>query len=631
MQRLIQGLLSPDLKTRLLLAALIALVLGLVPTALLLRQDGQQLQRLQAEQAALPANQAWQTLLRLQRQQRELAAESLGTRPAARAELPAVQQAMQPALTALRQTLPEGRHREAAERQAKALQHLQQALANGPVDLTRLLAAQQDLALTAWRAIDDLNEEAGLPRDPDPASQQALLAGLQAAPRVEEALSELGAIARAAAVDDLALLTAAMTRYREHAEAMQAALQRAIRSGGSLATALAPVAEQAKQQRQQLEQVVQAAALDPSYPLEQLAQSFAAAAQVQAQLSSQVLKTLDQGLQARASQTQQRRSALLIALPLLLAALGWLMLRMMNQVLRPLQSMVDVTERIAAGDLSQAVPVGRADELGRVLQALAHMQEGLRKLVGQINEGAGSIRSAADEIASGNADLSRRTEQAAAQLQQTATSVALLDQTVGSSSTAAREATQLSAEASTMAMDGGQVVEQVVATMGQIQRSSGRIADITGLIDGIAFQTNLLALNAAVEAARAGEQGRGFAVVANEVRQLSQRSAEAAREIKGLLRQSVAQVEDGTALAAEAGTAMRQIVQRVSEVSAVVQRLASQAGDQATQTRELGQAMQSIDEMTQQNAALVEQSAASAALLRGRATAMDDTVHSFSL
>ena len=625
------NLLSPDLKTRLLLAALLALVLSLLPTALLLRHDGQQLQRLEREQAALPANKAWQALLSLQRQQRELAAEAQATRPAARDELPALHKAMTGALDAVRQASTSESHLQAVNRQAAALQGLGKALTEGPLDLTRLLAAQQDLALSAWRAIDDLNEEAGLPRDPDPASQQALLAGLQAAPRVEEALSELGAIARAAAVDDLAALTAAMTRYREHSNAMQDALQRAIRAGGSLSSALAPVADQARQQREQLEQVVQAATLDPSYPLEQLAQGFAAAAKVQAQLSAQVLQALDQSLQARAEQTRQRRSLLLIALPLLLAALGLLMLRTMNQVLRPLQQMVEVTERIAAGDLSQPVPEGRADELGRVLRALAHMQQGLRKLVGQINEGAGSIRSAADEIASGNEDLSRRTEQAAAQLQETAASVALLDETVGHSSTAAKQARQLTAEASTMAVGGGQVVEQVVATMGAIQQSSGRIADITGLIDGIAFQTNLLALNAAVEAARAGEQGRGFAVVASEVRQLSQRSAEAAREIKGLLRQSVEQVEGGTALAAEAGVAMRQIVQRVGEVSAVVQRLAGQAGEQAEQTRELGQAMQSIDAMTQQNAALVEQSAASAATLRGRATAMDRTVQTFSL
>ncbi|MFH7044648.1 methyl-accepting chemotaxis protein [Paucibacter sp. JuS9] len=624
-------LLSPTLKTRLLLAALMALVLSLVPTALLLRQDGLQLASLQREQAALPANQAWQALLRLQRQQRELAAEAQGSRSAARQELAAVQQAMAPALAALREVSATPRHREAVEAQAAALARLEKSLADGPLDLSRLLAAQQDLALSAWRAMDDLNEEAGLPRDPDPASQQALLAGLQAAPRVEEALSELGAIARAAAVDDLAALTAAMTRYREHANAMQEALQRSLRAGGSLTAALASVAEQTAQQREQLEQVVRAATLDPSYPLEQLAQGFAAAAQVQARLSSQVLKTLDQSLQARADQTRQRRNLLLIALPLLLAALGWLMLRTMSQVLRPLQAMVDVTERIAAGDLSQPVPEGRSDELGRVLQALAHMQRGLRSLVRQINEGAGSIRSAADEIATGNLDLSRRTEQAAAQLQQTAASVALLDQTVGHSSAAALQATQLSAEASTMALNGGQVVERVVATMGAIQQSSSRIADITGLIDGIAFQTNLLALNAAVEAARAGEQGRGFAVVASEVRQLSQRSAEAARDIRGLLRQSVEQVEGGTALAAEAGVAMRRIVHHVGEVSAVVRGLAGQASEQAGQTRELGQAMQRIDAMTQQNAALVEQSAASAASLRGRAQTMDQTVQAFSL
>lgn len=286
---------------------------------------------------------------------------------------------------------------------------------------------------------------------------------------------------------------------------------------------------------------------------------------------------------------------------------------------------------IAEGDLSPRPQTVARNELDRLLQVMGFMAGQLTASVGQVRACADEMALASEAIAGGSRDLAQRSQQAAAQLQDTAAAMGEIQGAARDTAAAAREASQAVAVASDAARQGGEVMSDVARTMGDIQVGSQRMQDIISVIDGIAFRTNILALNAAVEAARAGEQGRGFAVVANEVRQLSQRSAEAAREIKGLLRQSVAQVEDGTALAAEAGTAMRQIVQRVSEVSAVVQRLASQAGDQATQTRELGQAMQSIDEMTQQNAALVEQSAASAALLRGRATAMDDTVHSFSL
>ena len=366
-------------------------------------------------------------------------------------------------------------------------------------------------------------------------------------------------------------------------------------------------------------------------PLDKLAASFSTAAALQAELSSRVLQSLKTELERRSKATAFKRNTLLVLLPLLLGVLSLVMLRAIRQLLIPVAQMIDVTERIAAGDLSHAVPQGRRDEMGRVLLALAHMQQRLRQLVEQIHAGAGNIRVAAQEIADGNQDLAHRTEQAAAQLQMTSSNVDQLDQVVQQSTRAAGEATALAQSTSGVASEGGAVVAEVVSTMGSIHESSKRIADITGLIDGIAFQTNILALNAAVEAARAGEQGRGFAVVAAEVRLLAGRSAEAAKEIKVLIQRSVEQVESGSLLASKAGEAMEQIVGKVHEVTGVIHSMDEQARTQAGQTTELGRAVRAIDAMTQQNAALVEQSAASAESLRGQAEAMDMTVQAFRL
>ena len=300
-----------------------------------------------------------------------------------------------------------------------------------------------------------------------------------------------------------------------------------------------------------------------------------------------------------------------------------------RSILQPLKLARQATERIASGDLSGHVDTARTDEIGELMRGLDRMTVALRQLVGDVRAGATGLQSASAEIATGNADLSRRTEQTASNLQETAGSMAQLTHTVERSTTAATQANELASSAAEAAARGGDVVSQVVTNMNEISASSRRIGDIIGVIDGIAFQTNILALNAAVEAARAGEQGRGFAVVASEVRSLAQRSAEAAREIKGLIGASMTTVEQGARLVGEAGSTMTELVASVSRVSEMIGQITASASEQHDGIVHVNQAIARLDDMTQQNAALVEQSAAAADSLRDEAQRLGSAVRRF--
>jgi methyl-accepting chemotaxis protein-1 (serine sensor receptor) len=286
--------------------------------------------------------------------------------------------------------------------------------------------------------------------------------------------------------------------------------------------------------------------------------------------------------------------------------------------------------RVAEGDLGR-VPGAEAAPSGSVLASLADMQQSLARVVSRVRDASDSIATGSAEIASGNSDLSQRTEEQASNLQQTAASMEQMNGTVKTNANTARQATQLAEAASAAAGKGGAVVGQVVATMDDISASSKKIADIIGVIDGIAFQTNILALNAAVEAARAGEQGRGFAVVAGEVRNLAQRSAEAAKEIKTLIGTSVEKVEAGARLVGDAGSTMDDIVSQVRRVADLITEISSATAEQTSGIGQVSDAVAQLDQVTQQNAALVEESAAAADSLKHQAAQLAEMVSVFKL
>ena len=353
-----------------------------------------------------------------------------------------------------------------------------------------------------------------------------------------------------------------------------------------------------------------------------LAASLQQLSAMQEQLALQAYEEA-QAASARTMMLAAVTVAILLVLTLISASL------IIRTITRNLDSAVQVAETVAQGDLRSHIEVTSKDELGRLMLALKGMNNNLLSIVGRIRESSESIATGATQISTGNNDLSQRTEEQASNLQQTAASMEELASTVRHNTDNAQQATTLARNAAHTASQGGEAMEQVTQTMETISASSRKIADIIGVIDGIAFQTNILALNAAVEAARAGEQGRGFAVVAGEVRALAGRSAEAAKEIKLLIQQSVSQVNEGTTLVEATGKTIGDVVQQVQSVAALIQEISNASQEQSQGTGQVSDAIAQLDQVTQQNAALVEESAAAANSLSYQAAELNRLVATF--
>jgi methyl-accepting chemotaxis protein len=626
-------------------ALVLVLVLPMVavPTAMVVRSDWAALETAQSEADGIEPVADLIRLIQLSQEHRAISTGFLGgdegLRAARETKQAEVQQALDKALASSKRFSDE-RLKAHSEQLAQDWQTLAAAVSSKSLAPPESIQRHTALIAVQLQWLGDIAAVSQLALDPEAGSYHLGTAVTAHLPRMTEALGLLRGRAMAALTkgaispEERASIGALAERVRMHFQDGQTALQRSIDADSSLKDTLEkPVAEAlaAAESAMKLggENIVRTETLRVA-PREIL--------DAMTRVTDQqygLIATASAALGAILSDRVQSTRRELLMLGAVIAVLGtlaaWVVFLVSRVTARGIDDALRGANALARGDLTQSVHATTRDEVGQVVEAIGASMSSLTRVVVDIKNSSESVSAAAAQIAAGNQDLSSRTEEQASSLQQTAASMEELTTTVKQSADSARQANQLALSASQAASRGGAVVGQVVATMDDITASSKKIAEIITVIDSIAFQTNILALNAAVEAARAGEQGRGFAVVAGEVRSLAQRSAQAAREIKDLIGDSVHKVEDGSRLVNDAGAAMNDIVAQVERVTNLIGEISSVSLEQSSGISQVSNAVAQMDQVTQQNASLVEQSAAAAASLKDQAEGLTQAVAAFKL
>ncbi len=624
-----------------LLLGILALVMAGIPTVAGLRQALALRDAAQAEADGLAPARAALAVIRLAQQHRGLSQAALGGEADFERRRSAVNGELLQALAAWQERLAiypaQAASLQAQRRDWQALSAEVAARRLAPADSFQRHTA---LIAGALQLLDGVVDDSTLALDPEAASYYMILGGLGHLPQVSEALGQVRAQGTAALLrgkldpEVRGRLLVAEGLLRSRAHDADIALDKAARADAAVGEALKPAREAAAARfgaTVTLLDRLLAPADTPQLDPDSFFQRSTQAIDSQFALIDTTLATLDGILRQRVDSAD--RSVLTVlglagAMLLLGSLLVWTVTRQTAQSVR---RTLDAAAAMARGDLSRRIGLAGRDELGEIARALDTVMDHVGRVIAEVRQGVDAVQTASTQIAAGNQDLSARTEQQASSLQETAASMEQMNGSVRSHADHARHARELASTASGVAREGGAVVQQVVQTMEDIRGSSSRIGEITGVIDGLAFQTNILALNAAVEAARAGEQGRGFAVVAGEVRTLAQRSAQAAREIRGLIADATGKVASGSELVGQAGATMASVVAQVQQVADLMHEMSAANEEQSRGIEQVNTAVALLDQSTQQNAALVEESAAAAESLRQQAVRLSEAAARFVL
>jgi methyl-accepting chemotaxis protein len=623
--------------------SLIAAILATIPAILYTSEAAKALDAYVGEREGLPVVEAGLKMVQLTQQHRGLSALFLGDSPGAAEKRAAKQKEADDAYLRIDSIVKTTKHKgiDTAWQDAKRdWETLRANVSNKSLTVPQSYNAHTALVPKLLKVNDLLGDYYGLSLDPDKDTYQLIQSMFYQLPYLTEELGKTRAkgggllVKKAATSEDRQALSAILARVADRRDQTLTAFNKAADANPDFKAKFGPAMQEAETSARKLielatEQIIKPEELTFSAP--DYVQISTQTIDLQFALNAAAAKELETILADKISSFHKTRWSMLGSMFGLLALAGWLATLIAKSVTVPLNNAIDIAQKVANGNLNNDFDVGPDNEVGKLLRALKEMNESLRRLVGDVRVSIDSIGAATRDIANGNADVSSRLESQASNLEETASSMEELTSTVRQNADNARQANELVINASGVATKGGDVVSQVVQTMGEINDSSRKIVDIIGVIDGIAFQTNILALNAAVEAARAGEQGRGFAVVASEVRNLAQRSAAAAKEIKGLIGNSVEKVEIGNRLADEAGVAMNEIVNSVQRITTIMADIALASGEQGAGIEQVNQAVTNMDDMTQQNAALVEQTAAASASLQEQAQALVNSMSIFVL